>query len=280
MPSTLTLAILVSLALYTLNTLTSFARNLAAAKRSGIPYLIVPVCQITRLWTLTRLLFAQVWRKFLPTSWTNPYLEVTLEWGWNLRHDVFKRLGTDTFLTVSPGRNLLFTADANVVNQITTRREDFPKATWVYQKLKLYGDSVITTEGQIWRQHRKIVSPPFSEKNNHLVWDETLEQCQAMLRSWFDGDTTKKETRTIRTIADDAMRLSLHVISRAGFGVHLKWPEIHGVHANVHAEKDQQRLPTSAEVPSGHVMSYANALGSVLHNVLWLVVLPQFLLSI
>ena len=133
-------------------------------------------------------------------------------------------MGVDTFLTVSPERIVLNTADASVINQMTNRRNDFPKALEVYGSLKIYGDNVVTVEGQRWRHHRKITSPPFSEKNNGLVWQETLNQTRAMVGSWFDGPQAT-ESRTLSTIAEDAMRLSLHIISRAGFGVRLDWPK-------------------------------------------------------
>ena len=176
-------------------------------------------------------------------------------------------MGVDTFLTVSPERLVLNTAEAGVISQITNRRNDFPKALEVYDSLKIYGDNVVAVEGQRWRHHRKIVSPPFSEKNNNLVWRETLGQTQAMVGSWFDG--VKKESRTLRTIADDAMRLSLHIISSAGFGVPLKWP----------TKDDEGAGKGSEKLENGHTMTYIDALGELLHNILWLLALPQGLLS-
>lgn len=207
----------------------------------------------------------------LPQKWTDPWFDLTLEWGWERRYEPFKRFGSDTFITVSPERNVLYTADPDVITQITTRRNDFPKALEVYESLKIYGNNVVTSEGQLWRHHRKIVSPPFTEKNNHLVWAETLDQTQAMMNSWLDGGAT------IYTIADDAMRLSLHVISRAGFGVHLQWPGQEKVQQNGHAKGGNNS--SSAAIPAGHELSYTDALGSLLHNVLPLLILPRFLLS-
>jgi cytochrome P450 len=86
----------------------------------------------------------------------------------------------------------------------------------------LFGKNVVSTEGGVWRQHRKITSPPFTEKNNHLVWAESLHQAQSMVESWVGIDGARN--KTIGKVADDTMRLSLHVISRAGFGVRLLWP--------------------------------------------------------
>lgn len=276
MLSTLALVLLLSSALYAFKLYTQFARNLAAAKKSGIPYVIVPFYQQNRLFQLSQGVFIPVLRN-LPISWTQPWFALTLEWGWHLRYEPFKRLGTDTFLTVSPERNTLYTASADVVSQITTRKNDFPKPLEMYEALRIYGNNLVTSEGQVWRHHRKIASPPFSEKNNQLVWTETLEQCQAMLNGWFDGNTAKTESKTIHTLADDAMRLSLYVISKAGFGVHLQWPGIGGAHATGRVKHEEESSPSSSETAQG--VSYTDALGMLLHEMLWFFIVPRFLLS-
>ncbi|CAF9936768.1 hypothetical protein IMSHALPRED_010880 [Imshaugia aleurites] len=274
--STVALALLVLFALYALKIYTQFARNLAAAKNSGIPYVIVPFYQSNRFWLLAQIIVEPVVRKLRISSWFDLSF---IEWGWHMRYEPFKRFGTDTFLTVSPERNQLYTADADVISQITTRRNDFPKPLEVYESIKIYGNNVVTSEGQLWRHHRKITSPPFSEKNNHLVWTETLELCQAMVNRWFDGDTGKTESKTIFTLADDAMRLSLYVISRAGFGVHLQWPGTEGDHRNGHVKTEEESTAKSPEIAQGHTMSYTDALGSLLHNTLWVLLVPRFLLK-
>ena len=279
MLSTVSLTLLVSLALYATKIYIQFARNLAAAKKSGIPYVILPFYQQDRLWQLSQNFVAPVLRK-LPTSWTEPGLELSLiNWDWQRKYEPFKRLGTDTFLAVSPQRNILFTAEADVIGQMTSRRNDFPKALEVYDSLRLYGNNVVTAEGQMWRNHRKIISPQFSETNNHLVWTETLEQCQAMVNGWFEGNIAKIESKTIRTLQEDTMRLSLYVISRAGFGIQLQWPTNERAHASGDVKVKQENGASSLENPQGHTMSYTDALGSILHNILWVLILSPFVLS-
>lgn len=181
---------------------------------------------------------------------------------WQERYDSFRRLNSDIFLLVSPGANYLHVADADVITQIVTRRNDFPKPIAIYKSLDIYGKNLVTTEGSIWRHHRKITSPPFSEKNNHLVWTESLYQAQSMLVGWTGRDGN--DERTIWSTADDAMRLSLHVISRAGFGVRLEWP---------HEEKG------NAEAPPGHALTYQEALGRLLDHLLWVVIAPRWFLK-
>ncbi|RMZ76580.1 hypothetical protein DV737_g4740, partial [Chaetothyriales sp. CBS 132003] len=57
-------------------------------------------------------------------------------------HEIFKRVGHDTFLTVAPGGICLHSCEPAVVTQITTRRNDFPKPTSMYASLDVYGKNV------------------------------------------------------------------------------------------------------------------------------------------
>ena len=260
----------VLIALYALKIYRQFRKHLADAKASGIPYIVVPFFLANRFYQLSHYFLLPLLRS-LPESWTYPWLDLTLDWPWKLRYEPFARMGTETFLTVSPERIVMNVAEASVITQITNRRNDFPKALEVYESLRIYGTNVVTTEGQEWRHHRKITSPPFTEKNNHLVWKETLDQSRAMVDSWFGTD--KKQSRTIMTMADDAMRLSLHIISRAGFGVALSWP-------GAEDTKTKAKATTASEVlGEGHVMSYIEALGTLLHNIISVIAVPRFLLK-
>ena len=274
--STIALVLLALTALLALKIYRQFARNLATAKASGIKYTWAPFILYNRYWQLACIVIVPIVRR-LPKSWTEPWFDMTLfDWGWNRRYEPFKRIGSDTFMVVTLERNILYTADADVISQITTRRNDFPKPLEIYGSVSLYGKNVVASEGQLWRHHRKITSLPFSEKNNHLVFVETLSQCQDMVDSWMDGE--KESSKTIHTVGDDALRLSLHVISRGGLGVSLKWPAKAKATENglVKVEKDNT---SSASIPEGHTMSYSDALGSLIHSILPLLICPKSLLS-
>ena len=274
---------------YLINVYRCFARNLAAAKQSGIPYVTVPVYAFNRAWLFTgrlwlplirRIFGSPQWVQYAPSSamavkdddLTGMPRFIAPEFAWSEKYNSFKRLNSDIFLLVSPGANHLFVADPQVISQIVTRRNDFPKPIEMYQSIDLFGKNVVSTEGSIWRRHRKITAPPFTEKNNYLVWTESLHQAQSMLVSWVGHDGNNE--RTISTLAQDAMRLTLNVISRAGFGVQLKWP---------HEEEAQDVLKEggaigNAQIPRGHTMPYKDALSTLLENLVWVILMPRWLL--
>jgi cytochrome P450 len=271
------LASVVLLAAYAINWYLSFRRYLQLAKSSGLPYVIVPVFLFNRVWLVTHPLWLPYIRK-LPEKYRT-WLDFTLpEFSWHFRHEIFERVGSDTFLTCSPGGLALWTADPAVITQITTRRNDFPKPTHMYNSVDIYGKNVVSSEGAEWRHHRKSTSPPFTEKNNHVVWAETLDQTQAMLESWVGKDG--KGDKTVDRIMDDTMRLSLHVISRAGFGRKLEWPTDSTVTTHGAAYTDPSKIKNQADdIDPGHRMSYTYSLHCLLDNILFQFLMPRWLLS-
>ncbi|TKA83262.1 hypothetical protein B0A55_00784 [Friedmanniomyces simplex] len=246
---------------YAVHTYRCFNVNLAAAKQSGIPYICTPIYTFNRFWLITHRLWLPL-IKALPHSWTSSWIDYLVpEFLWNKLYGPFRKIGSDVFLIVSPGHNTLYVADPEAISQITTRRNDFPKPIWMYGSVDIYGKSVVSTEGAMWRHHRKITSPPFTEKNNHLVWQESLHQAQSMVTSMVSPDA--QTSSPVWDVAAQAMRLSLHVISKAGFGVRLPWP---------HEQAE-------TEVPQGHTLSYKDALSILLENIIVVMLTPSWLLG-
>lgn len=260
-PSYLGFAFLGLLALYVVNTYRALTKNMFAAKQSGIPYIVLPVYTFNRFWLITHRLwlpFIDIVPAFKSAKWRE---YIVPEFSWAKQHDSFKEFGSDMFMLVSPGANTVFVADAEAAAQITARRTDFPKPIWMYGSVDLFGKSVVSTEGHTWRHHRKVTSPPFTERNNHLVWHESLRQAEGMMRGWTSEG--QKDSGTIWSVATESMRLSLHVISLAGFGVQLHWPHEGKV----------------ATVPEGHTLTYKDALETLLHNLIAIMITPRWLLS-
>jgi hypothetical protein len=257
--------VLLFLAALLLNIALPLARNFRIAKASAIPYVIVPYYANN---SLTAIFMSHTLLKFTDkiapdlsvTSWRHL---VTSKWPWKLRHAPFTRLHTDTFLTVAPRGIIMNTADANVIAQIFARGDDFPKATHLYRHVDIYGKNVVSSGGATWRRHRAVTSPAFTEKNNQLVWKETLGVTQAVLESWTAGG--QDAGPTIRSVANDTMRLSLEIIGRAGLGQKLGWPK---------ATENLQN-----ELPAGHTMSFTTAVQFLLRNMLYIIALPMWFLS-
>ncbi|PSK46371.1 hypothetical protein B9Z65_5339 [Elsinoe australis] len=264
--STIGWGILGLFVIYYFNYFRCLQKNIAAAEQSGLPYIITPIHFLNRKWLVQARLWLPLLRK-LPPSLRGMWVDMLdNEWVWLLKREPFERLGSNAFLVVAPGKNSLFVADADAISQIATRRNDFPKPIHLYTSVDIFGKNVVSTEGSIWRHHRKITSPPFTEKNNHMVWQESLHQAQSMISAWFQNG--KKESGPVVDVPAAAMRLSLHVISRAGFGVRLHWPH-----------EEMQMKGRVGEVPEGHTMTYKDALSTLLENILAAFLLPRWMLK-
>src|SRR5271156_2507615 len=123
-----------------------YHRNLAAAKRSDIHYFVVPIYFLNRFWLITHPLWLKILRK-LPHRYTEWVDFVLPEFSWDYRHEIFQRVGHDTFLTCAPGGIIMWTCEPAVITQITTRRNDFPKLTHLYESVNIYGTNVVSAEG-------------------------------------------------------------------------------------------------------------------------------------
>jgi hypothetical protein len=200
--------------------------------------------------------------------------------GYGIFYDSDIALNSDTIIMVNPEQNVLLTADPAAITQITTRRADFQKPIAIYEGINLYGRNVVTTEGAVWRRHRKNTVAPFGEKNNRVVWKESLFQASQMLQHWRNmssknGQVQSKSTEgwgaLVSTLSHDAMRLSLYVISRAGFDIRCEWP------GQSTSEKEGAR--SSNEIPQGHQMSYMDSLETLLLSLITLLIAPLWLLG-
>ena len=277
MLSYVAMVVLALLGLYVGNNVIKWRRNIAAAKASGFPYIIVPFFYFQRIWLVFEGPAVDLMRR-LPKAWTTPWLEVLRSLhGWEHRYSTFKAVGGDSYLTVAPGGIVMWTCSPDVIAQITQRRNDFPKPIALYSSIDVYGKNVVTTEGQYWRHQRKIVAPPFNERNNQLVWSESIQQAEAMMDSWTGKG--KDESRSITSLATDTMRLSLHVISKAGFGKSLLWPGREDAGGKKGEEGKKGNGVNADTLTKGHRMTYTDALGVFLKNVIIVVALPHFLIS-
>ena len=111
--------------------------------------------------------------------------------------------------------------------------------------------NIFQVEGDDWQRHRKLTAPNFNEKISSMVWDEALIQARPMLGQWL----ATEEHGTRETVADTA-KLTLHVLTRAAFGMSYSYDK-------------------ADDLPHGHQMSYRAALSIVMRDWFFLLILPK-----
>ncbi|KAF2740326.1 cytochrome P450 [Polyplosphaeria fusca] len=179
------------------------------AKSTGLPTIIHYVANGAPLWMMCAPLVIGL-AEYLP--FTSTFIE-TYRRGWEARVRSHPHLTHDIFILVTPRGNWVKVADSKVAMDILKRKDEFGRDMEAFKVLDIYGKSLATAEGEEWNRHRKVSAATFTEKNNELVWRESLEQANEMLRFWVD-----RSPQPIRTIGDDVKTFTLNVLSGALFG--------------------------------------------------------------
>jgi hypothetical protein len=177
----------------------------------------------------------------------------------------------ENILIASPTTLMLHTANPELIHEVTSRREDFPKPTEHYKILSMFGHNIVTTEGVTWRMHRKVTSASFNEKNSALVFKAAIDQAQGMTDYWLKT----QKNGSFQTVEHDTMSLALNIISYVGFGLRLVWP---GQPLPVDADSKMVKY-ASFEPPSGHTLTFSESIGGILKHLLPLLLTPSLVLS-
>ncbi|PQE25468.1 Cytochrome P450 protein [Rutstroemia sp. NJR-2017a BBW] len=174
-------------------------------------------------------------------------------WEFKDKYRMHEELG-DAVIQVSAGHNWLYVCNAEAVNEIFKRKEDFDRPPDLLAVLAVFGPNISTAVGADWQRQRKITSAPFNDQNNSLVWIEALRQADEMLQFW------KSLPEPIIHTSKDTRTFALHVLSGAGFG------------------KSYAFKQSGQQVKSGRTFNYRDSLALVLENCLLILVLgPKFL---
>lgn len=269
------LALLIPVAFWLWTKLFSLIRNIAAAKRSGLPYRISIIDGVPGyLWIATHDIFLGTLHRFTPSrKWLWPKL-AHVHRSWHYSQEMREALG-EVYLIVSPGQIYMSCSDPEAIVQLTTRRRDFVKPVELYAIVDIFGPSILTTEGEEWKRHRKIVAPAFSEKSNSLVWKESLRQGLGMIDVWSKLSGNVPEIMKVGDTAPYIATMALHVICAAGFGVRQLW-----------AGEDEDKLKSNSvagfntsELIGNHTLTFKESLKTLLHSIIWLAIFPVSLLK-
>jgi cytochrome P450 len=166
-------------------------------------------------------------------------------------------------------------SNPGAIMQIAARRKDFLKPVEIYGIVDIFGVSILSSEGDNWKRHRKIVAPAFSEKSNTTVWKESLKQGVGMLEFWSKLPENSTGCIKVKDAAPNTALLTLHVISGAGFGVTQVWNDEDEEQLGKHA------IPgfNTTKLKDNHSLTFKYSLNTLLHGMIWMALFPVWLLS-
>ncbi|KAG6813563.1 hypothetical protein H0H92_009955 [Tricholoma furcatifolium] len=162
--------------------------------------------------------------------------------------------GTDIISAIGvwPQRTALLLADAAAIKEVSTYRSRFPKPVQRYSALTFFGRNIVASEGEEWKKYRKISAPAFSDRNNKMVWDETVKIMDSLFQDVWDARDIVETEHCVEI----TLPIALFVIGAAGFGRTISW-------------KDDDI------VPAGHQLTFKNALHIVTTDVFLKLIVPE-----
>ncbi|KAG9086923.1 hypothetical protein FS749_003282 [Ceratobasidium sp. UAMH 11750] len=169
-----------------------------------------------------------------------------------VKHSEFDRAGMEAHVQVSleqPNCPVTFIADLEAIKEITRPKSSFlndVQSTKMF--IGTFGPNIVTSEGDMWKRHRRITQKAFSEDNAKLVWSEAVLVMEELFKKW---DAEQGQEIRIDQINTTTEALTLMVISSAGFGQRMSW------------DKDP-----NVTLPPGYAISFQQAATIVARNIL------------
>lgn len=112
-----------------------------------------------------------------------------------------------------------------------------------------------------WTHHRRYTATTFNEKNNALVWEQAIKQSQQLIEYWHESRPNETSDSFVATdTRQDTLKLSLNVLTGAGFGVDLPFKPLpqHLLKGPDDIFKDSTPPPAGFDFTFRSVMSYMN----------------------
>ncbi|KAF4810010.1 Cytochrome P450 86A4 [Colletotrichum siamense] len=246
---------------YALYSLLCLIRNIRIAKTIGIPVVWSPISPFNPFWIIFNKRLSPIIQR-LPLSLGSWTQHDALDWTWVDRahgdSQVHEKFG-DTFAHATPREIEIHTRDPAVADEVLRKRaNEFPKISHYAKVLDFLGTSLVSSDGEDWVRHRKATVSTLSDRNNRLVWTETVRQTQQMIQHYFSASSGH-----IIDPVEDVREVYLHVFTGVCFGV-----------------KYDFRQAAKKYIPEGHSRSYKDCLHTSLKDLLILRLVPKWILDL
>ncbi|SJL04160.1 uncharacterized protein ARMOST_07520 [Armillaria ostoyae] len=154
-------------------------------------------------------------------------------------------------------RSYFLIADPALTKHISSARVSFPKPTFLYRVLSVFGPNIIASEGDTWKKYRRISAPAFLDRNNRLVWEESLNTTSDLINTVGKD----KDVVEVEHVADVTLQISVNVIGGASFGRKMSWQ-------------------VDTAVTPGHMMAFSEALRLACSGVVLKIIVPRWAMGL
>jgi cytochrome P450 len=111
-------------------------------------------------------------------------------------------------------RHIYFLNNPDFIEHVlVTNYQSFIKGEALQFNRRIFGNGLLTNEGDSWLQQRHLIQPAFHRDRIESYGDTMVAYTERMMATWHDGE--------VRDIHLDMMRLALEIVAKALFNVEI-----------------------------------------------------------
>ncbi|RVD87637.1 uncharacterized protein DFL_001857 [Arthrobotrys flagrans] len=176
---------------------------------------------------------------------------------WSTPHGYPKSL-----VLAGAGRVELSTWDHEIIADVLRRPKDFIQFDIANFLLNRFGPNVLSTDGEVWARHRKLVASTLNEKISKVVFDQSIILAEGMVSEIFENSDPGSDCAETNRIFDLVKKLAITILANAGMGGNQAWKD-----------------PTVKKVKPGFKLTYIEAVKAVIGNLVAAAILPRWFTS-
>ncbi|KAK6503592.1 hypothetical protein TWF481_008605 [Arthrobotrys musiformis] len=242
-------------------------RNWKNARKTGLPIVLIPAAQDNPLWMVVCIPLRPLLKRFLPED-IFIRLGMTMH-GWEneFKFEPYKRWSIPqgypkSLVLAGAGRVEVSTWDHEIIADVLRRPKDFIQFDIANFLLNRFGPNVLSTDGEVWARHRKLVASTLNEKISKVVFDQSVVLAEGMVSEIFENSKPGSDYAETNCIFDLVKKLAITILVNAGMGGNQAWKD-----------------PAVKKVKPGFKLTYIEAVKAVIGNLVAAAILPQWFTS-
>src|SRR5215468_9207727 len=106
-------------------------------------------------------------------------------------------------------RTLFINHPNDIEEMLVSNARKFEKGRVMKANMRLFGEGLLTSEGDFWLRQRRLAQPAFHRTRVHAYGTTMVEYTERAMRGWKSGET--------RDIHADMMKITLEVVGKTLF---------------------------------------------------------------
>jgi cytochrome P450 len=242
----------------------NLSKNVLITRKVGVPVVFTPVDQTSIFWIMLSAPYRLLLKSLLPARIYNRVCLAIIGWEFHEKKRPFDQFTSEnrTFILLGLSHFELWTADPQAVQDIILRTQDFLVPDSIGYALGKFGPNVLTSNGEQWARHRKVVASVVTERISKTAFEASWSHANKVLGEILVISPDNSGSTDTPLIFDMLTRITLEVLISAGLGDKVPW-----------------KLEDEKTADHGYTMTYPESLSLVTDNVLGVGLIPTKILN-